>query len=69
MSGTTYTIPGPIVLLYFPNRKIIKRLYSVTVFNPDKSHIATKNSTTPTIIPIMSKIVEIPIPPYKFFNS
>jgi len=69
MSGITYTIPGPIVLLYLPNRKIIKRLYSVTVLNPDKSHIPTINSTIPIDMPIMSPIVEIPIPPFKFFNS
>jgi len=68
MSGITYTIPGPTVLLYLPNRKIIKRLYSVAVLNPDKSHIPTKNSTTPTTMPIMSNIVEIFVPPFKFIN-
>ncbi|MFX1321660.1 MAG: hypothetical protein ACFFAQ_08450 [Promethearchaeota archaeon] len=63
ISGNLYMIPGPTVLLYFPNRKIIKRLYSVTVLSPDmiirKMMPAKIPSNTPTIIPIS----EISIPP------
>ncbi|MFX1571420.1 MAG: hypothetical protein ACFFB0_01620 [Promethearchaeota archaeon] len=51
------------VLLYFPNRKIISRLYSVAVLIPVKIHIITKNRIMPTTTPIIANSVEILIPP------
>ena len=56
-------MPGPIVLFYFPNRKIIKRLYSVAVLKPVRSHMLNINKKTPIMIPIIIKISEIFITP------
>jgi len=56
-------IPGPTVLLYFPNRKIIKRLYSVTVLSPEKIMMATITNKKPNNTPTIINISEISIPP------
>ncbi len=56
-------IPGPTVLLYFPNRKIIKRLYSVTVLSPEKIMMATITNKKPNKTPTIINISEISIPP------
>ena len=63
ISGITYIIPGPIVLLYLPKRKIIIRVYSVAALNPDRAQIATIINTTPITTLIVVVIIEIFIPP------
>ncbi|MFX0005660.1 MAG: hypothetical protein ACFFAV_02915 [Candidatus Hermodarchaeota archaeon] len=68
ISGRTYIIPGPIVLLYLPNRKIISRLYSVAVLKPVNSQIVRMTKKTAINIPKMKKISEICIPPFYFKN-
>lgn len=60
-------IPGPTVLLYFPNRKIIKRLYSVTVLSPESIMITTIAIKMPNNTAIIINISEISIPPYRLF--
>jgi hypothetical protein len=64
--GNTYIIPGPMVLLYLPNRKIIRRLYSVAVLRPVRRKIIRITKNTPISIPIIVKISEIYIPPFFF---
>ncbi len=56
-------IPGPTVLLYLPNRKIIKRLYSVTVLSPERIMMATIPNKKPNKTPTIINISEISIPP------